>query len=78
MSGQSLFGRKLSAREAEAYLGGDTMNLFRQQLMLAMLDRLGGSVTIPVAEVDATGNLTMEVDIDYAAGTFTLKLGRKN
>lgn len=72
------FGRKLTAAEAEAYLGGDTMNLFRAQLMLVMLDRLGGELTIPVAEVDATGRFTMEMEIDQRAKTFTLKLGRKS
>jgi len=72
----SPFGRKLSAAEAEAYLGGDAMNLVRQQLMLVMLDRLGGELTIPVSEVDATGRFTMTMNVDQAAKTFTLKLGR--
>jgi len=70
-------GRTLNAAEAEAYLGGDFMALFRQQLMLVMLDRLGGEVTIPVAEVDATGRFTMSMDVNQLAGTFTLKLGKK-
>lgn len=78
MVSHPLMGRKLSAAEAEAYLGGDTMNLFRQQLMLVMLDRLGGDVVIPVAEVDATGRFTMQMEIDQANGLFTLKLGRKS
>jgi hypothetical protein len=78
MSGHPLMGRKLTAGEAEAYLGGDTMDLFRQQLMLVMLDRLGGEIVVPVAEVDATGRFTMEMEIDPRAGSFTLKLGRKS
>jgi hypothetical protein len=77
MAKTSPFGRKLSAAEAEAFLGGDTMNLVRQELMLVMLDRLGGEVTIPVAEIDATGRFTMTMDVDQFAGTFTLKLGKK-
>ena len=73
----SPFGRKLTAQEAEAYLGGDTLNLVRQQLMLVLLDRLGGEVTIPVAEVDATGRFAMTMDVDQVTKTFTLKLGKK-
>lgn len=76
MSG--LFGRKLTAQEAEHYLGGDTMALVRQQLMLVMLDRLGGALTIPISEVDATGKFMMSMSVDQDARTFTLQLGRKS
>ena len=76
MKQHSLLGRTLTTQEAEIYLGGDTMNLFRQQLMLCLLDRLGGEITIPVAEVDATGQFTMSMQIDPVKG-FTLKLGKK-
>lgn len=72
-----IWGRKLSAAEADAYLGGEAMNLFRQQLMLCLLERLGGELEIPVAEVDATGRLTMEMEVDHGRGLFRLKLGRK-
>ena len=72
------FGRKLTAAEAEAYLGGETMDLFRQQLMLVMLDRFGREVEIPVSEVDATGRFGMTLELDPVKGLFRLKLMEKS
>ena len=78
MSSHPLLGRSLTKQEAEFYLGGDTMNLFRQQIMLVMLDRMGGALTIPISEIDATGKLMMNLTIDQDARTMTLQLGRKS
>lgn len=72
------WGRSLTKEEAEAYLGPDTFQLFRQQLFLVLLDRLGGEVTIPVSEVDATGKFVMNLHIDQDAKNFTLQLVRKS
>ena len=44
----------LSSKDVDAYLGGDVMALFRNQLLIVLLNRLGGTVEIPVSEVDAT------------------------
>ena len=73
-----LLGRSLTKQEAEAYLGPEAFQLFRQQLFLVLLDRLGGEVTIPVSEVDATGKFIMNLQIDPEARTFTLQLGKKS
>lgn len=76
MSQHPLLGRKLTPAEAEAYLGGDTMDLIRQQLPIVLLDRLGGEVSIPASEIDGTGRFTMLLQIDAEARLFSLKLGR--
>jgi hypothetical protein len=70
-------GKTLSAAEAEMYLGPDFMNLFRQQLLLVCVNRLGGSVEIPVSEVDGTGAYMMGVETDTQNGKFILKVTKK-
>jgi cephalosporin hydroxylase len=47
----------------------------KSQLLIAFVNRLGGSLTIPVDEVDSTGafNLAMSVDPDARTFTFTVQ-----
>jgi len=70
--------RVLSSKEAEFHLGGDMMALFRNQLLLCMLDRLGGNLEISAAEVDKSGQFTMSMKVDQPNGIFHLDLGRKS
>jgi len=77
MSGKNLMGRTLNAAEADAYLGGDTMALFRNQLLICAVNKLGGKVTIPVSDVDGTGAWMMSMSIDQVAKTFTLETRKK-
>jgi hypothetical protein len=44
------------ARAAGAGLHADVMDDFKDQLLIVFLKRLGGRVSIPVAEVDDTGS----------------------
>lgn len=69
--------RKLSAQEAEMYLGPEFMALFRQQLLITCVNRLGGKVELPVSEVDGTGQFMMSMEVDQVAGKFILKTEKK-
>jgi hypothetical protein len=77
MSDRQIMGRSIGAAEADALLGGDTMAVFRNQLLICTVERLGGTVVIPVREVDGTGAFMMALEIDQIAGTFTLKTEKK-
>ena len=69
--------RKLTPQEAELFLGPDFMNLFRQQLLIVCINRLGGSIELPVSEVDGTGEFIMSMDVDQIAGKFILRTEKK-
>jgi hypothetical protein len=70
-------GRKLSPREADLLLGGETMDLFRNQLLIVLANRLGGNIAIPAAEVDGTGGYLLSLEIDPDARTFALQTRKK-
>jgi hypothetical protein len=46
---------------------------FKDQLLIVLLKRLGGEVTIPIAEVDATGNDLMAFELVGAEFRLTLR-----
>jgi hypothetical protein len=48
----------------------------KDQLLIVLLNRLGGEQIIPVAEVDATGSWLLSMTYDDR-GTFTFKTARK-
>lgn len=48
---------------------------FKDQLLIALVKRLGSNVSIPIAEVDATGGHTLAFNI--SGGAFNFVLGRK-
>lgn len=68
--------KRMTREQLQHFLGQDFMQLFNTQLLLVLLDRMGGEVTIPVAEVDAAGKLGMTLCIDQDGQTFTLILQR--
>lgn len=49
----------------------------KSQLLIAFLNRLGGSLTIPVDEVDGTGAFNLLMGADDVARTFTFRVERK-
>lgn len=51
------------ARELGASVHADVIDAFKEQLLIVFLKRLGGKVSIPVSEVDDTGqdNLAFNV-----------------
>jgi len=53
-----------AARAAGAGLHADVIDDLKDQLLIVFLKRLGGKVSIPVAEVDDTGQDLLEFRID--------------
>lgn len=49
-------GKGIDAARPEAPLHAAVLDDFKDQLLIVFLKRLGGKVSIPVAEVDDTGN----------------------
>jgi len=52
------------ARSAGSVLHADVLDDFKDQLLIIFLKRLGGKVSIPVAEVDDTGGDLLAFSID--------------
>lgn len=66
------------ARAAGAGIHADVLDDFKDQLLIALLNRLAdknGTVSIPVLEVDMTGLLTVSFRIDD--GVFHFEVRRK-
>jgi hypothetical protein len=53
-----------AARAAGAGIHADVLDDFKDQLLVVFLKRLGGMVSIPLAEVDDTGGDILEFRID--------------
>jgi hypothetical protein len=49
----------------------------KSQLLIVLVNRLGGNVDIPAAEVDATGAFVMSMKMDAANRVFTFVVQRK-
>lgn len=49
----------------------------KEQLLIVFVRRLGGDITVPVAEVDDTGGLVMRMDVDQVEKTFRFVIERK-
>jgi hypothetical protein len=65
-----------AARAAGATVHADVIDALKEQLLIVFLNRLGGQVSVPVAEVDATGSYTMSFNV--VDGVFNFQIGRKS
>lgn len=65
-----------AARAAGATIHADVIDALKEQLLIVFLNRLGGQASVPVAEVDATGNYTMSFNV--VDGVFNFQIGRKS
>lgn len=68
-------GKGIEAARADSPLHAQIMDDFKDQLILALIRRAGGKVSIPVSEVDSTGGLLLFLALD--GGTFNLELRAK-
>lgn len=59
--------------DADAHVD-ESLRAVLDQLNIALLRRLGGRVTIPASEIDATGDFDMTIKVDDETGTFTCVL----
>lgn len=65
-------GKGIDLAREHAPLHAQVMDDFKDQLLLAFLRRLGGKVSIPVAEVDETGRFVLAFKIEDRTFHFTL------
>ena len=56
-------GKGIDAARADAPLHADVLDDFKDQLLIVFLKRLGGTLDIPVAEVDDTGQDTLAFSV---------------
>lgn len=68
-------GKGIEAARADSPLHAQIMDDFKDQIILALIRRAGGKVSIPVSEVDSTGGLVLFLSLD--GGTFNLELRAK-
>lgn len=42
---------------------GEALKMMQQQVLLVLIDRLGGEVSLPVPEIDGTGGWRLEMEM---------------
>ncbi len=47
------------------------------QLLIVLTQRLGGTIEVPAAEIDATGDVVLMMKLDAPSRTFTFTVERK-
>lgn len=53
------------------------MSAFKDQLLIVLVNRLGGKLELPVAEVDDTAQFMMQMETDQERGIFTFTVSKK-
>lgn len=66
-------GKGVDLARDDAPIHAQVIDDFKDQLLIAFLHRLGDSVSIPVAEVDATGAYVLAFSVNNGMFNFTLK-----
>ncbi len=66
---------RFSDMSAEHRMAIDAM---KDQLLIVLINRLGGAVDIPVAEIDATGEYMLAMRLDPATRVFHFEVGKKD
>ena len=67
-----------SQTHANEVLPAHVLNQLKDQLLIVLVNRLGGEVELPVNEVDGTGQYMMDLEADHNNGSFKLKVNKKN
>lgn len=71
-------GMRARREQSKAHpLAREIMEVMMPQLSIVLVDRLGGEVTVPVSEIDATGDRNLALRFDQEAQTFTFVTQRK-
>ncbi|EKF43309.1 hypothetical protein NA8A_04738 [Nitratireductor indicus C115] len=65
---------KVSDLSAEHYMAIDAM---KDQLLIVLINRLGGKVDLPVSEIDGTGGCYLMMRLDEQSRTFEFEVRRK-
>jgi hypothetical protein len=69
-------GKGIELARQDAPMHAAVLDDLKDQLLLVLMKRLGGSVDIPVSEVDDTGNDTLSFAIND--GVFQFRMGKKS
>ena len=69
-------GTGIDAARPHAPAHAAALDNFKDQLLIVLLKRLGGTVSIPVAECDDTGGDVASFNV--VDGVFNFKVGRKS
>lgn len=64
--------------ESERAEAEHAIDVFRDQLLVAMVKQRGGTLEIPITEIDDTSLDILWLDVDESRGVFTLKIQRKS
>lgn len=71
--------RRAQREQSKAHpLAKDVIDAMLSQLVIVLVERLGGEVTVPVAEIDGTGDRNLALRFDADAKTFTFVNQRKS
>ncbi len=54
------------------------LEAMKGQLLIVLVNRLGGKIDIPVAEIDGTGQFMLGVEVDQTTGVFTFTASKKS
>lgn len=68
-----MMGKGIDMARADAPEHAQVMDDFKDQLLLVMVKRLGGKVSIPVEEADDTGGYVLKMNIIDRIFNFTLE-----
>lgn len=68
-----MMGKGIDMARADAPEHAQVMDDFKDQLLLVMVKRLGGKVSIPVEEADETGRYVLKMNIIDRIFNFTLE-----
>lgn len=63
--------------KAANVLGEQISNILIGQLLIVMVKRAGGKITLPIPEVDDTGQDVLDLSVSHDARTFTLAVSKK-
>lgn len=56
----------------------EALDMMKGQLIIALVKRMGGDIEIPVAEIDATGQDILSMEVDQEKRTFRFVVGEKS
>lgn len=68
----------LAAQYADPYsVTADLLEAMKTQLLIVLVNRLGGRQVIPVDEIDGTGAWMMSMEVDQKRGRFIFRTSKK-
>lgn len=66
------------ARLAGSKQAADAIDAMKEQVLILLVERAGGSITLSADEIDGTDDLLLLLSCDAPARTFTFEVKRKS